>query len=411
MCNLVIRYWTDAIPVWAVCLIFLTLYALLNYINVSFYGEAEFWLSIGKVLLIVGLIAYTFIVMVGGNPAHDTFGFRYWKNPGSFATLYRDGDTGRFLGFLYCLVQAAFAVAGPEYVSMCAGEAENPRKVLPKAYRSIFWRLTTFFMLGSLAVGILVPYNDEKLAAAYDASASGAAASPFVRSMNMLGIPVLPHIVNFLILTSAFSAGNSTLYCATRSLYGLALEGKAPRFLRTCSKRGVPYWCVTVVFCISQLAWLQVNHSAKVVLTWFVNLVTASQLINFCVIAFTYTRFRKACAAQGISRDSLPHKSPFQPVAAWVALFCCSLLAVIGGWSIFVDDNFAVPDFLFQYMMLFVFPVIFVGWKLWHQTTWLGPLQVDLTTGVAEIEAYTETYAEKAPRSGVGRFLDKAFLV
>ena len=410
MCNLVIRYWTDAIPVWGICLIFLTLYALLNYFNVSFYGEAEFWLSIGKVILIVGLIFYTFIVMVGGNPKHDAFGFRYWKNPGSFATLYREGDTGRFLGFLYCLVQAAFAVAGPEYVSMCAGEAENPRKVLPKAYKSIFWRLTTFFMLGSLAVGILVPYNDQKLIDSYKAGAHGAAASPFVRSMDMLDIPILPHIVNFLILTSAFSAGNSTLYCATRSLYGLALEGKAPRVLANCSKGGVPYWCVTVVFCISQLAWLQVSHSANVVLTWFVSLVTASQLINFCVIAYTYTRFRKACAAQGIS-SSLPYKAPFQPMAAWFALCCCLVLTLIGGWTIFIDGNFDVPDFLFQYMMVFVFPVIFVGWKIWHKTKWLAPAEVDLTTDVRAIEEYTANYAPNASRTKLGRLLDKAFLV
>lgn len=125
VCNLVIRYWTTAIPTWAVCLIFLALYAALNYIRVSGYGEAEFWMSIGKVILIVGLILYTFIVMVGGNPKHDTFGFRYWKNPGAFTTKYREGDTGRFLGFLYCLFQAAFVVAGPEYVSMTAGEVRK----------------------------------------------------------------------------------------------------------------------------------------------------------------------------------------------------------------------------------------------------------------------------------------------
>lgn len=87
-------------------------------------------------------------------------------------------------------------------------QAENPRAVLPKAYRSIFWRLTIFFVLGSLSVGINVPYNDPKLIEAYSNGKAGAAASPFVRSMEILDIPILPHIVNALILTSAFSAGN-----------------------------------------------------------------------------------------------------------------------------------------------------------------------------------------------------------
>lgn len=115
VCNLVIRYWTDAVPVWAVCLIFLVMYALLNYTHVSCYGEAEFRLSIGKVILITGLLIYTFTVMLGGNPLHDRFGFRYWKNPGAFAESSTTGDSGRFIGFVYCLVQAAFTIAGPEY--------------------------------------------------------------------------------------------------------------------------------------------------------------------------------------------------------------------------------------------------------------------------------------------------------
>jgi yeast amino acid transporter len=305
--------------------------------------------------------------------------------------------------------QAAFAIAGPEYVSMTAGEAENPRKILPKAFKSITWRLTVFFVLSSLAVGILVPYNDEKLSAAYSSNAAGAAASPYVRSMDILGIPVLPHIVNFLILTSAFSAGNATVYCATRSLYGLALEGKAPRVLTRCNRAGVPYLCVAIVFAVGLLAFLSVDNSAAVVLNWFVSLVTASQLINFCVIAYSYIRFKKACEAQAISRDSLPYKAPLQPYAAWIALVCCFVMTFIGGYSIFLDDNFTVPDFLFQYLMVGLFPVIFFGWKILKKTRWLPPHEVDLRTGVAEIEEYTSNFVPNNSGSGVGRALDKVF--
>ncbi|KAI8301311.1 General amino acid permease AGP2 [Colletotrichum sp. SAR11_240] len=344
VCNVVIRYWTEAIPVWAVCLVFLALYAIFNFVAVKFFGEAEFWLSLGKVILIVGLISYTFVVMVGGNPRHDTFGFRYWYDPGAFQELYREGSLGRFLGFMYCLIQAAFVIAGPEYVSMTAGEAENPRKVLPKAYRSIFWRLTTFFVLGSLAVGIVVPSDDPKLKEAYSSSKGGAAGSPYVRSMDILGIPILPHIVNALILTSAFSAGNSTTYCATRTLYGMALEGKTPRFLAKCNKVGVPYYSVAVVMCFGGLSFLQVSNSTAVVLN-----------------------------------------------------------------CIFIDDNFTVPDFLFQYMMVGVFPVVFAFWKALKKTKWLKPTEVDLTTGVWEIDVYTENFVPTPSKTAFTRALDKVF--
>ena len=211
--------------------------------------------------------------MLGGNPLHERFGFRYWRDPGSFAEYYKTGSLGRFLGFLQCLIQASFTIAGPDYVSMAAGEAENPRVVLPKAYNQVFVRLTAFFVLGSLAVGINVPYTDPELANAFSKGLPGAAASPYVLAMTRLKIRVLPDIVNAMLLTAAFSAGNSYVYCASRSLFGLALEGKAPCFLTRCSKSGVPIYCVIATLLISLLSFLQVSNNASVVLQWLVNLV------------------------------------------------------------------------------------------------------------------------------------------
>lgn len=347
-CNFILHYWTDAIPTAAVIVIVIVLYALINLLAVKWYGEAEFWAALGKVLLIVGLIVFTFIVMLGGNPQGDRFGFRYWKDPGAFAPLYYEGSLGRFLGFLQCLIQASFTIAGPDYVSMAAGEAENPRGVMPRAFNAVFYRLTAFFVLGSLCVGILVPYNDSEMRAAFKTSAPGAAGSPYVVAMNRLGIGVLPHIVNAMVLTAAFSAGNSYVYCASRSLYGLALEGKAPKFMTRCTKKGVPVYCVVVVLLIALLAFLQLSKSAAVVLDWFVSLVTASQLLNFCAICTSYLCFHRALKAQGISRDSLPYKAWFMPYAAYYGLVATLVMTFVGGYTVFLPGNWDVPNFLFS---------------------------------------------------------------
>lgn len=48
---------------------------------------------------------------------------------------------------------------------MAAAEAARPRRVMRKAYASFPWRLVTFFILGVLSMGILIPYNDPTLAA------------------------------------------------------------------------------------------------------------------------------------------------------------------------------------------------------------------------------------------------------
>ena len=291
-CNVIIHYWSDIVPAGGIIAIVIVLYgydtthkigsstteltfwdSIINIFAVKWYGESEFWLALGKVVLILGLIAYTFITMLGGNPQHDRFGFRYWKSPGPFAELYKTGDLGRFLGFLQCLIQASFTIAGPDYVSMAAGEAENPRVVMPRAYNKVFGRLMAFFVLGSLAVGINVPYNDPELKDAFSNGRPGAAASPYVVAMNRLGITVLPDIVNALVLSAAFSAGNSYVYCASRSLFGLALEGKAPKIFTRCTRNGVPVYCVLLVLLLSLLSFLQVSNNSAVVLQWFVNLV------------------------------------------------------------------------------------------------------------------------------------------
>ena len=136
---------------------------------------------------------------------------------------------------------------------MAAGEAELPRKNMPNAFSSVFFRLTAFFILGSLCVGIVVPYSDPDLLKAISNAHPGAGASPYVIAMQRLRIGVFPHIVNALILTSIFSAGNGFVYCASRTLLGLALEGKAPRFLSRCTTGGVPIYCVGITLGVGLL--------------------------------------------------------------------------------------------------------------------------------------------------------------
>ena len=169
---------------------------------------------------------------------------------------------------------------------MTAGEARLPRKNLPNAFNGVFFRLTTFFILGSLCVGIVVPYSDPDLLKAISSPHSGAGASPYVIAMKRLRVGVLPHIVNALVLTSIFSAGNGYFYCSSRTLLGLSLEGKAPRFLSRCTKGGVPIYCVGITLCIGLLgkyrdynilvrtcfqileAFLQVSNNSAAVLQW-----------------------------------------------------------------------------------------------------------------------------------------------
>lgn len=209
----------------------------LNVFAVAIYGEAEFIFASVKIVTIVGLLILSLIIDLGGGPDHDRRGFRYWKNPGAMREYVSTGAEGRFLGFFSTLVNAAFSFGGVEMVASAAGEAANPRRNIPKAVRRVFWRIITFYVLGSLAIGMLVPYDDKMLLNAQNSSKSSTgAASPWVIAVQRAGIPVLPSIINAVILTSASSSGNAFLYTGSRYLYALAQNGQAPRFLLKCTK-------------------------------------------------------------------------------------------------------------------------------------------------------------------------------
>ncbi|KAH7153540.1 putative general amino acid permease [Dactylonectria macrodidyma] len=411
--NIMITFWTDKVPVEAIIVAMIVLYALLNVITVRYFGISEFYLSIFKVLLMIGLFFFTFITMVGGNPLHDAYGFRYWKDPGAFVEHIVPGNTGRFLGILSCLYQASFSICGPEYISMVAAEAEHPRKILPPAFRSFVWRILVFFVGSALCMGIVIPSNDSTLLAILGGEVSGSgtgAASPYVIAMQRLKISGLPHLVNALIMTSIFSAGNGLLFSATRTMYGMSLKGHAPRVFSWCTKGGVPLWSLMFSLSFCLLAILQVNSSSADVMVYLVDLVTCCQLINYGFTALTYRHFYSALAKQGISRDTLPYKGRFQPYTSYVAMGGTTFMFLAGGYSLFLSGGWDVMWFFLTYGMLAFFVILFVAWKLVFKTKYVRPGTADLSLDglKEEIDNYEAMLAPHEPKK-VERVLNKIF--
>ena len=73
-------------------------------------------------------------------------------------------------------------------------------------------------------------------------------------------------------------------------------------------------------------------------------------------------------------------------------------MTFVGGYTVFLPGQWDVPTFLFSYMMIGVFPVLFVGWKLLKRTKWLKPHEVDLQKDLDEIEEYTRDFVERPPK-------------
>ncbi|KAJ9149358.1 Proline-specific permease [Pleurostoma richardsiae] len=400
----VIGYWEGAadINVSAWITLILVLVICLNIFAVAIYGEAEFCFASIKIITIVGLLLMAFIVDLGGNPKHQRLGFWTWKHPGAMKEYDGKGDWGRFLGLFSTLVNAAFSYGGVELVAVAAGEAENPRKNIPKAVRRVFWRILFFYVLGSLAIGVLVASNDPHLLHAQETGAAGAAQSPWVIGIQNVGIKVLPSIINAVILTSASSSANAFLYTGSRYLYALAQNRQAPKIFLTCSKRGVPWIATLTTACVGLLTYLSAGSGgAATAFEWFQNLVTIAGLFTWCSICVAYLRFYSALKAQGIDRDTLVFKSPFQPYTAWFSLIYFAIIIVFNGFDVFVHGHWSVSNFIAAYIGIPIFFFLFGVWKVIKRTKWRSSLEADLMTGKAALDAEDAHWPERKPRNAL----------
>jgi amino acid transporter len=336
------------------------------------------------------------VLFFGGGPNQDSrLGFRYWNNPGAFIPYLVSGDTGRFLGYWTAFVRAGFAfITSPELIALAAGETVAPRRNIPKAARRFIWRLAIFYGVASLVIGVIVPSDDPRLLS----PDSNASASPFVIGIQNAGIPVLNHVINAAILTSAWSAGNAFLFSGSRIMYSLALTGQAPKIFARTNRYGVPWAAILVTWAFGLLAYLNVSSSGAQVFTWFSNISTISGFIGWIVCLVTYLRFRKAILYND-AYNTLPFKTPFQPYATWIALFILVVLTLTNGFQVFFPENWSAASFLAAYITLPVFFALYIAHKVFRRTPFaIKVAEIDIMTGKKEMDELSASYTEPLPK-------------
>lgn len=392
--SILIGYWNDAISpaVWiTMCMVVVV---VINMLGAGAYGEAEFVFASIKVFTIVGLIIFGIILDLGGGPDHDRIGFRYWKDPGPFVQYNGiPGATGRFAGWWSVVIQASASSIGTEIVAIAAAEARNPRRILPRAIRGVYIRIPLFYILGVTVIGLLVPSNSEGL----NLTERTAAASPFVLAIKKAGIKGLPSVINACLLTSAWSAASSDLYTSSRALYGLALNGQAPRVFRKTSKRGLPWVSVTFCSLFSLIAYMGTSSGPGKVFGWFSNMAAMAGLLTWFGICVTYIRFRAGWHAQGLDRNLLPFRSSLQPYAAWYCLVMISIILIFGGFSVFLRGNWDTAVFVTNYMPIMIAPVLFCVASFVMRSRFVKAEDMDFVTGLDEVVA--DTYDEPPPKN------------
>jgi amino acid transporter len=399
--SILLDYWTTPVPnaVWIA--IFLVVILFLNIVAVGVFGEAEFWFASIKFITIMGLIILGFVIMLGGSPNDQgRLGFRYWNNPGAFKPYLVEGNTGKFLAYWTAFVRAGFAfITSPELIALAAGETIAPRRNIPKAARRFVWRLAIFYGFGSFIIGVVVPSNDDRLLS----PTSNATASPFVIGIARAGIRGLNHVINAAILTSAWSAGNAFLFSGSRVLYGMALNGDAPKIFGKTNRNGVPWIAVLATWSIGLLAFLNVSNTGAQVFTWFSNISTISGFIAWIVCMITYIRFRKALVYNNLLH-TLPFSTPLQPYFVWFTLVIVSLLTLTNGFQVFFPSEWSVSSFLAAYITLPIFLVLYIGHKIWFKTRFMIPVhEIDVISGKKEMDEICSHDVEPVPKNWAQR--------
>ncbi|KAJ5238901.1 hypothetical protein N7468_003520 [Penicillium chermesinum] len=351
--------------------IWITIFGILMIVTallfVRIYGELEFGFSILKIMLVIGINIMALVITCGGGPNHKAIGFSYWKEPfGPFVQyLSIGGSWGRFLGFWSAFNNALYAYSGIENITIAAAETKSPRRAIPMAARRIFVRILLFYVVTIFMVGLVVPSTDPNLLK----SSGTASQSPFVIAARNAGIKAVPSIINAVVLTSAWSSGNSNMLGGSRILYGMAKQGHAPAFFTKINRFGIPYIAVALYGIFMALGYMTLSSSASNVFNWLQNVVSISTLVNWICILVVYLRFFYACKKQQVNRQAeLPWAAPFQPYSSWIALIIFIILFFTGGYTTFIHGHWSTETFISSYFNLPFIIVVYGGYKLVMKT-------------------------------------------
>jgi aromatic amino acid transport protein AroP len=303
-----VQYWYPDIPTWLSALAVFLLVNAINLLHVKLFGEMEFWFSIIKVGAIISMIAFGSYLLASGSGGPQASVGNLWQLGGFFPHGLQ--------GLVMAMAVIMFSFGGLELVGITAAEASKPEETIPRATNQVIYRILIFYV-GALAVLLsLYPWNEVQRGG-----------SPFVLIFQSLNSPGVAHVLNAVVLTAALSVYNSCVYCNSRMLLGLALQGNAPRRLCRINARGVPVPALMLSAAATAICVLVNYLIPKQALELLMMLVVASLIINWALISITHLKFRRAMHSQGVSTSYRSWGYPFTNHVCLV--FIAGILAVM----------------------------------------------------------------------------------
>ena len=307
-------FWFPEVPRWIWVLGIVFLIGALNLCSVKVFGETEFWLSLLKVGAIIAMILAGFGIMLFGLGSVSGGGVSSVSNLWAYGGFMPNGIGG----LVASLAVVMFAFGGIEIIGITAGEARNPERVIPRAINAVPLRILLFYVLTLFVLMSLYPWQQ-----------IGSQGSPFVQIFDHLGISSAATVLNIVVITAAVSAINSDIFGAGRMMYGLAIQGQAPKGFAQLSAQGVP-WMTVLVMGVALLCGVVLNYLIpENVFLLIASIATFATVWVWLMILVTQIAMRRSMSAEEVAQLKFP--VPFWPVAPIVAtLFMVFVFGVLG---------------------------------------------------------------------------------
>lgn len=319
------QYWFPQAPQWVwVAVVSLGVVAI-NALQVGNFGEFEYWFSLMKVVAIIVFIGVGIVLIAGLSP-RPALGL---GNLTAFGGFFPHGLRGMWLAFT--LTMSSYM--GVEVLAVTAGEARRPGEAIPRAMRTMVFRLILFYILAIAVMVTITPWNQTG-----DGTLSG---SPFVRAFVSVGIPYAASIMNLVVITAALSSVNTDLYLSTRMLFSLARGHLAPAPLGSLSPNGVPHRALAVSSLGMAIAILLAVYVPKRAFLLMYGSAVAGMYFVWIVILVAHLMFRRAIGAKV---KDLPLKLRMFPVSNILGI---ATLIAIACSTFFVQGlQYSVPAFM-----------------------------------------------------------------
>ncbi|QXI31213.1 amino acid permease [Pseudomonas vanderleydeniana] len=312
-----IQFWWPDVPTWVTAAGFFIAINAMNLLNVRFYGEAEFWFALVKVVAIVAMIGFGSWLLFGPTQPADAALSNLWSHGG-----FLPHGLG---GLLMAMPFIMFAFGGLEFIGFTAGEAAEPRSSIPRAINRVLYRIGIFYIAALAVLLALTPWDT--LVASLDHAGDPYSASPFVKILSLLGSDLAAHLLNLVVLTAAMSVYNGVVYCNTRQLFAMAEQNQAPRSFLKLNRNRVPVNALLASALITGIAVVLNYFSPEGVIEILMSLTVSATVINWLLTSYTHLKFRKAKLQKG---QALEYASPCHPLSNYLCIgFIVGLLLIM----------------------------------------------------------------------------------